>query len=207
MWLKYYVHWSLCKTADFLVWIYQQIPGFCEGGSSIPGIEGKVNCEIIVGYKSVYRMCFAMACFFFLFSIIMIRVRSSKDPRAAIQNGYNFIICCSSWHSHKIFLTNVALCCWKLGFFYIWKIPFLHNSFTLSRKSCIMSHSNVTVFSPVSGSSSSWFWLLLLWELSSFQMEHSTRVRKLINKKIKTSNSSVITWKKFFLFRIFLVLW
>ncbi|XP_048057969.1 serine incorporator 2 isoform X2 [Megalobrama amblycephala] len=68
----------------------KKIPGFCEGGSSIPGIEGKVNCEIIVGYKSVYRMCFAMACFFFLFSIIMIRVRSSKDPRAAIQNGFWF---------------------------------------------------------------------------------------------------------------------
>lgn len=57
------------------------------GGSGIIGVENKVNCDIIVGYKSVYRMCFAMACFFFLFSIIMIRVRSSKDPRAAIQNG------------------------------------------------------------------------------------------------------------------------
>ncbi|XP_051948363.1 serine incorporator 2-like [Xyrauchen texanus] len=68
----------------------KKIPGFCEGGSSIPGIEGKVNCEVIVGYKSVYRMCFAMACFFFLFSIIMIRVRSSRDPRAAIQNGFWF---------------------------------------------------------------------------------------------------------------------
>ncbi|RXN33870.1 serine incorporator 2-like protein [Labeo rohita] len=68
----------------------KKIPGFCEGESTIPGLHGKVNCEIIVGYKSVYRMCFAMACFFFLFSIIMIRVRSSKDPRAAIQNGYRF---------------------------------------------------------------------------------------------------------------------
>ncbi|KAL1255602.1 hypothetical protein QQF64_013663 [Cirrhinus molitorella] len=68
----------------------KKIPGFCEGESSIPGFQGKVNCEIIVGYKSVYRMCFAMACFFFLFSIIMIRVRSSKDPRAAIQNGFWF---------------------------------------------------------------------------------------------------------------------
>ncbi|XP_049890591.1 serine incorporator 2 [Epinephelus moara] len=68
----------------------KKIPGFCLGGLSIPGIENKVNCDIIVGYKSVYRMCFAMACFFFLFSIIMIRVRSSKDPRAAIQNGFWF---------------------------------------------------------------------------------------------------------------------
>lgn len=67
---------------------HHQIPLFCEGGTSIPGIENKVNCDIIVGYKSVYRMCFSMACFFFLFCIIMIRVRSSKDPRGAIQNGY-----------------------------------------------------------------------------------------------------------------------
>ncbi|KAI1901717.1 hypothetical protein AGOR_G00037270 [Albula goreensis] len=68
----------------------KKIPGFCKGGSSIWGIENKVNCDIIVGYKSVYRMCFAMACFFFLFSLIMIRVRSSKDPRANIQNGFWF---------------------------------------------------------------------------------------------------------------------
>nr|XP_046274056.1 serine incorporator 2 [Scatophagus argus] len=68
----------------------KKIPGFCVGGSTIPGLENKVNCDIIVGYKSVYRMCFAMACFFFLFSIIMIRVRSSKDPRAVIQNGFWF---------------------------------------------------------------------------------------------------------------------
>ncbi|KAF3833607.1 hypothetical protein F7725_024811 [Dissostichus mawsoni] len=61
----------------------------------LPGMEdhlkqNKVNCDIVVGYKSVYRMCFAMACFFFLFSIIMLRVRSSKDPRGAIQNGFWF---------------------------------------------------------------------------------------------------------------------
>ncbi|XP_071391234.1 serine incorporator 1-like [Centroberyx affinis] len=68
----------------------KKIPGFCVGGTSIPGIENKVNCDVIVGYKSVYRMCFAMACFFFLFSVIMIRVRSSKDPRASIQNGFWF---------------------------------------------------------------------------------------------------------------------
>ncbi|TRY92017.1 hypothetical protein DNTS_034907 [Danionella cerebrum] len=68
----------------------RKIPGFCQGGSTIPGIENHVNCDVIVGYKSVYRMCFAMACFYFLFSIIMIRVRSSKDPRAVIQNGFWF---------------------------------------------------------------------------------------------------------------------
>ncbi|XP_068189710.1 serine incorporator 2 isoform X2 [Antennarius striatus] len=68
----------------------KRIPGFCVGGSTLIGIENKVNCDIIVGYKSVYRMCFAMACFFFLFAVIMIRVRSSKDPRATIQNSFWF---------------------------------------------------------------------------------------------------------------------
>ncbi|KAL2084968.1 hypothetical protein ACEWY4_020486 [Coilia grayii] len=91
----------------------QKIPGFCQGGSSIPvpgiemsiggievpvsgievsvpGMENSVNCDVIVGYKSVYRMCFSMACFFFLFSVIMIRVQSSKDPRAPVQNGFWF---------------------------------------------------------------------------------------------------------------------
>ncbi|XP_061675237.1 serine incorporator 2 [Syngnathoides biaculeatus] len=68
----------------------RKIPGFCQGGTSIPGFENQVDCDIILGYKSVYRMCFALTCFFFLFFLIMIRVRSSKDPRAAIQNGFWF---------------------------------------------------------------------------------------------------------------------
>ncbi|XP_040044990.1 serine incorporator 2 [Gasterosteus aculeatus] len=68
----------------------KKIPGFCLGGTSIPGIENTVNCDIIVGYKSVYRICFAMTCFFFLFVLLMILVRSSKDPRAAVQNGFWF---------------------------------------------------------------------------------------------------------------------
>ncbi|XP_008321812.1 serine incorporator 1 [Cynoglossus semilaevis] len=68
----------------------RKIPGFCQGGASFYGIENVANCDVLVGYKSVYRMCFAMTCFFFLFCIIMIRVRSSKDCRAAIQNGFWF---------------------------------------------------------------------------------------------------------------------
>lgn len=75
---------NVLNTCDVSV----KIPGFCLGGTSLPFTENKVNCDVIVGYKSVYRMCFAMVCFFFLFCVIMIRVRSSKDPRAAIQNGF-----------------------------------------------------------------------------------------------------------------------
>lgn len=71
------IHWTL------------QIPGFCEGGagSSIPGVKGHVNCDVLVGYKAVYRICFGMAMFFLLFSLLMIKVKSSRDPRAALHNG------------------------------------------------------------------------------------------------------------------------
>ncbi|XP_068609510.1 serine incorporator 1-like isoform X2 [Brachionichthys hirsutus] len=70
----------------------KKIPGFCEGGmgSAFPGVEGRVNCDVIVGYKAVYRVCFGMAMFFLLFSLLMIKVKSSKDPRAALHNGFWF---------------------------------------------------------------------------------------------------------------------
>jgi len=65
------------------------LPGICDG---IPVIypEAALNCSAIVGYFAVYRICFALACFYFFFMIIMIFVRSSKDPRAYIQNGFWF---------------------------------------------------------------------------------------------------------------------
>uniref|UniRef100_A0A8C5CIL6 Serine incorporator 1 n=1 Tax=Gadus morhua TaxID=8049 RepID=A0A8C5CIL6_GADMO len=68
------------------------IPGFCEGGmgSSLPGVKGHVNCDVLVGYKAVYRTCFGMAMFFLLFSLLMIKVRSSQDPRASLHNGFWF---------------------------------------------------------------------------------------------------------------------
>lgn len=111
-----------------------QIPGFCMGGTSIPGIENKVNCDVIVGYKSVYRMCFAMACFFFLFSIIMIRVRSSKDPRGPIQNGFVPQLqhhSCESWVNAALWWPNaqterLMLCLyWQKNMFFTFCCQFL----------------------------------------------------------------------------------
>lgn len=45
------------------------------------------DCRNGVGYLAVYRLCFILTLFFLLFSLMMVGVRSSKDPRAPIQNG------------------------------------------------------------------------------------------------------------------------
>jgi len=51
-----------------------------------------VDCHMFVGYLAVYRVCFSLAVFFFFFMVFMIGVRSSRDPRSAIQNGSASII-------------------------------------------------------------------------------------------------------------------
>uniref|UniRef100_A0A673KNM0 Serine incorporator 1-like n=1 Tax=Sinocyclocheilus rhinocerous TaxID=307959 RepID=A0A673KNM0_9TELE len=63
----------------------KRIPGFCHGGA---GIEANVQCEIFVGYKAVYRLCCGMSLFFLTFSLLTINVKNSRDPRAAIHNGF-----------------------------------------------------------------------------------------------------------------------
>ena len=60
----------------------QKIPGIC--GSD------KIDCGIVAGQLAVYRVCFGMAMFFLLMSLLMIWVLTSKDPRAKIQNGFWF---------------------------------------------------------------------------------------------------------------------
>ena len=64
------------------------LPGIC---TDIPFIVNqKIDCNSIIGYFAVYRICFSLTCFFFLLMIIMVFVRSSRDPRASIQNGFWF---------------------------------------------------------------------------------------------------------------------
>ncbi|XP_019722534.1 serine incorporator 5 [Hippocampus comes] len=46
------------------------------------------NCKTLVGYSAVYKVCFGMACFFFIFSIFTIGVNNSTGWRAAIHNGF-----------------------------------------------------------------------------------------------------------------------
>jgi len=57
-------------------------------GVGIRSDSYQVDCSVAVGYQAVYRLCFIVTLFFILMSIIMINVKSSKDPRAGIQNGF-----------------------------------------------------------------------------------------------------------------------
>jgi len=56
----------------------------------LPGGVGdrvQVQCANAVGYLAVYRVCFVVTLFFAFMALIMTGVRSSRDPRAPIQNG------------------------------------------------------------------------------------------------------------------------
>ncbi|XP_057243497.1 serine incorporator 2-like [Malurus melanocephalus] len=64
-----------------------KLPGFCQGSGSVLGVQTNVDCSSFLGHKAVYRMGFAMAAFFGLFAVLMVCVRSSRDPRAALHNG------------------------------------------------------------------------------------------------------------------------
>ncbi|CAK9814276.1 Probable serine incorporator [Anthophora quadrimaculata] len=61
---------------------------FCANTTYYVPSKFTVDCESAVGYLAVYRICFIIALYFFLMSIMMIRVKSSRDPRAPIQNGF-----------------------------------------------------------------------------------------------------------------------
>uniref|UniRef100_A0A8C6RS83 Uncharacterized protein n=2 Tax=Nannospalax galili TaxID=1026970 RepID=A0A8C6RS83_NANGA len=68
-----------------------KLPWVCEDRTQTPVVlQGPLDCGSLLGFRAVYRMCFATAAFFFLFTLLMICVRSSRDPRAAIQNGFWF---------------------------------------------------------------------------------------------------------------------
>uniref|UniRef100_A0A8C9K5A4 Serine incorporator 2 n=1 Tax=Panthera tigris altaica TaxID=74533 RepID=A0A8C9K5A4_PANTA len=68
-----------------------KLPWVCEEGAGPPAVlQGHIDCGSLLGHRAVYRMCFATAAFFFLFTLLMLCVRSSRDPRAAIQNGFWF---------------------------------------------------------------------------------------------------------------------
>lgn len=54
----------------------------------IPRVNGLLNCSQFVGYLAAYRVCMPVAGFFLILAVTMICVRSSKDPRSYVQNGF-----------------------------------------------------------------------------------------------------------------------
>ncbi|XP_008942974.1 PREDICTED: serine incorporator 3-like [Merops nubicus] len=98
----------------------KKIPGFCEEGlhTLLPHVDGFVSCDVFVGYRAVYRVSFAMALFFFLCSLLMIAVKTSSDPRAAVHNGF--------W-----FFKIAAIVALMVGAFYIPEGPFTRAWFVI----------------------------------------------------------------------------
>ena len=95
---------SLIFLSDGLIGTLEKIPYLCAKNETKPtGVVDQiketftdplsasgldVDCKGIVGFQAVYRIGFGMTLFFLAMMLIMCGVRSSKDPRAAIQRGF-----------------------------------------------------------------------------------------------------------------------
>ncbi|XP_068694453.1 probable serine incorporator [Montipora foliosa] len=75
----------------------EKVPFFNEACTSA---SLETNCDLLVGYLAVYRICFGMAAFFFLFMILNIGVSSSKGCRGGLNNGFwglKFLLLVALW--------------------------------------------------------------------------------------------------------------
>jgi len=75
---------------------------FCQGLHQVADI----SCQRATGFQAVYRLCGGMSSFFFIFMVLMFGVKTSKDARSHIQNGF--------WFFKYLMLIGLII-----GFFYI----------------------------------------------------------------------------------------
>ncbi|XP_053557331.1 serine incorporator 5 [Bombina bombina] len=70
------------KVSDFMS---QHVPFYLDICEHIQAGEA---CNKLMGYSAVYRVCFGMACFFFILFLLTIKVNNSRSCRAYIHNGF-----------------------------------------------------------------------------------------------------------------------
>lgn len=77
--------------SDGLQDLLKKVP-FCANSTSTTSLlvptTTTFDCANAVGYLAVYRVCFALLVFFLAMAAMMIGVKSSRDGRTPIQNGF-----------------------------------------------------------------------------------------------------------------------
>lgn len=85
------IGYTLMLLLGFLLSCIMMSPGIREKLNHIPRFCDKIgaeNCDKMVGYMAVYRVCFALSIFYLIMALLMIGVGSSRDPRAKLHNGF-----------------------------------------------------------------------------------------------------------------------
>ncbi|XP_075063941.1 serine incorporator 4 isoform X2 [Mixophyes fleayi] len=65
--------------------VKEHVPWFSLLCSHLPG---STDCDILVGYTAVYRVCFGTASFYFIQAVFLVNVKSTQEFRAMVHNGF-----------------------------------------------------------------------------------------------------------------------